>query len=110
MLPNCDKSAARRRIYPSVCALVAAAAIDLDVEVADFLAKRVAIDPEQIGGADLVAARGRERRRKQRIFDFAQDAVVEPSRRQTVLEAGEIGGKVTLDGGTEPLFAGVSFF
>jgi hypothetical protein len=37
----------------------AAAAEHLDVEIADLLAQRVAIDPEQIGGPDLVAAGGR---------------------------------------------------
>src|SRR6185312_8963020 len=36
-----------------------AAAINRDVEVADLLAQRVAVEAEQIGGADLVAAGGR---------------------------------------------------
>src|SRR5262249_42112979 len=74
--------------YPA--RLAAAGAIDLNFEVADFLAQRVAVDPEEIGGADLIAAGGRERRRQQRPLDLAQDAMIEAGRRQGVVEAGEI--------------------
>src|ERR1700736_4781512 len=35
--------------------------IDLDVEVADLLAQGIAVDAEEIGGADLVAARRGQR-------------------------------------------------
>ncbi len=46
-----------------ICYLGSAAAEDLDVEVADLLAKGVAVDAEQIRGADLIAAgRGQGRR------------------------------------------------
>src|SRR5580698_11308188 len=68
----------------------AAGAIDLDFQVADFLAQRVAIDAKEIGGADLVAAGCRQCRRQQRAFDLAKDAVIEARRRQAVVEAGKI--------------------
>ena len=73
------------------------AAIDLDIKIADLFAQRVAVDPQQVGGADLVAARGCERRRQQRIFDLPQDAVIEAGRRQAVIETGEICREMPLD-------------
>src|SRR5882757_4127571 len=72
----------------------AAAAIDLNIEVPDLLAQRVAVKPEQVGGADLVAARGRQRRGKQRHLDLFQDAVIEPRRRHAVGKAREVRGQV----------------
>src|SRR5262245_33828312 len=63
------------------------AAKDLNFEVADFLAQCIAVKPEQIGGTDLIAARGRESRRQQRIFDLPQNAMIEPGRRQAVLKS-----------------------
>ena len=62
-----------------------------------FLRSVLRLTPKQVGGADLVAAGGGQRRRQQRIFDLAQDAMIEARRRQTVLEAGEIGGEMPLD-------------
>ena len=62
----------------------AAAAEHLDVEVADLLAQGVAVEAEQLGGPDLVAARGRQRRGHQRLLDLPQDAVIEAGRRQVV--------------------------
>src|SRR5438046_9224722 len=69
---------------------------DLDVEVADFLTQRVAVDPQQVGGADLIAARSGQRHRQERMLNFAQHPVVEPGRRQAVAKAREIGGEVAL--------------
>src|SRR3569833_1614127 len=63
---------------------------DLDFEIFDLLAQGVAVDAEQVGGAYLVAARRGQRRRQQRMLDLAQDAMIEPGRRQTVFEAGEV--------------------
>ena len=40
----------------------AAGAIDLDFQIADLLAQRVAVDAQKVGGADLVAAGCRQRR------------------------------------------------
>src|SRR5215475_3029404 len=75
----------------------AAAAEDLDFEISDFLAQRVAIDPEQVRRADLVVSCRRERHREQRMLDLAQDAVVEAGRRQRLAEARKIRRQVALD-------------
>jgi hypothetical protein len=75
-LPNCDNSGARKVALWPIGTIKnnerasAAAAEDLDIEIADFLAQRVAIDPEQIRRADLVTARGRERHRQERMLDL----------------------------------------
>jgi hypothetical protein len=45
-----------------VCDPLAAAPIDLDIEVPDLLAQRIAVEAEQVGGTDLVAACGRQSR------------------------------------------------
>src|SRR6266851_8829054 len=63
-----------------------AAAEHLDVEVADLLAQGVAVETEQIGGADLVAAGRRERHREERMLDLAQHPVIEAGRRHFVAE------------------------
>ena len=44
--------------------------IDLDIEVADFLAQGISVDAEQVGRPDLIAACGGQCRSQQRIFDF----------------------------------------
>src|SRR6201993_5411038 len=107
MLPNCDNSEARYialwRIgiikKAPIAGALAAAAEDLNVEVADFLPQRVAIDPEQICGADLVTASGRKRHRQERMFDLPEHPVVEAGRRKSVAEGREIRRQVPLDGG-----------
>ena len=89
MLPNCDNSEARCialwRIgiikKSPIARALAAAAEDLNVEIADFLTQRVAIDPEQICGADLVAASGRKGHRQERMLDLPEHPVVEAGRR-----------------------------
>src|SRR6266704_383619 len=70
----------------------------LDLQLADLLALGVAIDAQEIGGADVVAARGGERGRQQRIFDLPQDPMIEAGRRQGAVEIGEIFAEVPLDG------------
>src|SRR3712207_4192468 len=50
---------------------------DLDVEFAQLLAQRVAVEPEQLGRPDLVAARRRQGKLQERPLDLAQDPVVE---------------------------------
>src|SRR5580700_824672 len=77
--------------------LGSAGAINLDFQVADFLAERVAIDAEQIGGTDLVAAGCRQRRRQQRAFNLTKDAVIEARRRQAVVKTGKILREEALD-------------
>src|SRR5215470_5309911 len=81
----------------------AAAAEYLNIEIADLLAQRVAVDAEQVGGADLVAAGGRERHRQERMLDLAQHPMIEPGRRQLVAEAREVGRQMPLDRGRKPL-------
>src|SRR6266478_9456005 len=90
----CQITTIPRRVLPSKCAIpsgawpqgdqgivrrgsLIAAAIHLNVQVAYLLAQRVAIEPEQVGGADLIAPGCRQRRRQQRHFDFLEDAVIE---------------------------------
>src|SRR5262245_57291253 len=70
-------------LLPS-CIGSTAGADHLDVEIADLLAQGVAIDTQEVGGADLVSARCRQRGRQQRLFNLAQNAVIEPGRRQAV--------------------------
>src|SRR6266536_6460262 len=100
MLPNCDYSAAMppavRKILPRRRST--GGADYLDFKLADLLAQGVAIDAQEIGGADLVAARGGERGRQQRIFDLPQDPMIEAGRRQGAVEIGEIFAEVPLDG------------
>src|SRR5690606_37803776 len=52
------------------------AADDLNVEVTDLLAERVAVDAEEVGRLDLVSARGGERHAEERLFEFPQHAVI----------------------------------
>src|ERR1700747_2801944 len=75
-----------------------------DIEVADLLAQGVAVDPQEVGGADLVAAGGRKGRGKQGIFDLSQEAMVEAGRRQRVVDPGEVAQEVALDRTGEVLF------
>src|ERR1700722_10328675 len=57
-------------LTPNQARTLAPAAINLNIEVTDFLPQRVAVQPEQIRRADLVAARCRERGGEQRHFDL----------------------------------------
>src|SRR6266508_4742956 len=103
MLPNCDNSGAGkpgcgRSALPST-----AAAEYLDVEIADFLAQGIAVDPQQVGRPDLVPTGGCERYQQERVLDFAQYPVVEPGRRQFLAETREIGRQMPLDRGREAL-------
>ena len=61
--------------------LAAAGAVNLDLEVADLLAQGIAVDTQEIGGADLIASRGRKRRRQKRRLHFPQNAVIQARRR-----------------------------
>src|SRR6478735_6541442 len=112
MLPNCDNSAAHpaaKAIDPRILTYsrrgLAAAPIDLNVEVPDLLPQRIAVEAEQVSGADLVAARCRQRGREQRHLDFLEDAVVEARRRHAVREAREVRRQVRLDRAAEVLDA-----
>src|SRR5215510_7432863 len=78
----------------------------LDFQVSDLLAQGVAVDPQEISSADLIAPRSCQRDRQQRVLDLPQDTVIEPRGRQTLPESGEIGGQMALDSGRQPLLCG----
>src|SRR5260370_35697316 len=98
MLPNCDNSTAQRTASTCICCprlratgyrapftrlrASAAAAVDLDVQIANLLAQGVAVEPEQVGSANLVAPGRRQRGREQRHLDFLQNPWIEPRRRR----------------------------
>src|SRR5690242_14814987 len=71
---------------------------DLDIEITDLLAQGIAVEPQQGGSPDLIAARGRQGRHQQGSFEMLQHAVVQARRRQVAAVAGEMVGKVALDG------------
>ena len=77
------------------------AAVDLNIQVPDLLPQRIAVEAEQIGGANLIAARRRQRRREQRNLDFLEDPVIEPRRRHAVGEARKMRRQVGLDRAAE---------
>src|SRR5262245_420148 len=73
----CGRSAPRENVSLCCGKALAAAAEDLNFEIADFLAQRIAIDPEEIGRAYLIAPSGCERHRQERMLDLPQHAMVE---------------------------------
>src|SRR5450432_1514601 len=106
MLPNCDDSAACPAVglhWPAAFAIsiplrsglgapaaLITAPVDLDVQVANLLPQRVAVEAEQVSGADLVAPGRRQRRRQQRYLDFLEDPVIEARRRHPIGEPGKM--------------------
>src|SRR5690242_968389 len=91
----------RARWSQAAARALAAAAKDLNIEITDFLAQSIPIDPQKVGGPDLIAAGCSQRRRQQRVFDLAQNAMIETSGRQPVFKFRKIGSQVTLDRGAE---------
>src|SRR4051794_12346663 len=79
----------------------AAGPVDLDVEVADFLAQGVAVEAEQIRRPDLVAAGGGQRGGQQRHLDFAQDPMIQAGRRHAIGKARKMRRQVDFDGAAE---------
>src|ERR1700738_3520314 len=75
----------------------AARSVDLNVEVANFLAQGVAVEAQQIRRPDLIAPSRGQGRRPQRHLDFPEDAVVKPRRGHAVRKAGEMGGERDFD-------------
>src|ERR1700687_113810 len=67
-----------------------AAPVNLNVQIANLLPQRVAVETQQVSGADLIAAGRRQRRREQRHLDLLEDAVIEPRRRHAVGKAGKM--------------------
>src|SRR5258708_15464225 len=76
---------------------------DLYFQVPDFLAQRVAIDAQQVGSPDLVAAGRGKCRREQGVFDLPQDSMIEARRRQAIGKAAEILVEIALDRGRQVL-------
>src|SRR5581483_3172258 len=73
------------------------AAQHLDVELADLLAQGVAVEPEQRGRLQLIAARGAQAEADQRPLDVLENAVVDPGRRQRVGVPLELAAEMALD-------------
>src|SRR5687768_3351439 len=73
------------------------AANHFDLQLAQLLAKRVAIEPQQLRRADLVAARCRQGQLQQGPLDLAQHPVIEAGRRHAVAVAGEIAPQMPPD-------------
>src|ERR1700748_3108240 len=103
MLPNCDNSTApapdggaehhawqraMRVLVPKN--LLIAASVDLNVQVANLLAQRVAVEAQQVRRPDLIAPGRRERRRSQRLLDVLAYAVIETRRRHAIGETREM--------------------
>src|ERR1700731_4391246 len=93
MLPNCDNSTAfrpsgwvARRAAPGAHGLSTAAAVDLNVQIADLFAEGIAVKPQEVGRPDLIAAGRCQRRGEQRHLDFLEDAVIETRGRHAVGE------------------------
>src|SRR5664279_3674345 len=80
---------------------LASAAVDLDVEIADFLAQCVAVKAEKVGGTDLIAARRGQCRRQEWNLNLLQNPVIKARRGHAVREAGEMRGQIGFDGATE---------
>src|SRR3954471_12891835 len=97
MLPNYDNSTALPS-DPEIAPVpfgrtakpLAAAPIDLNVEIPDLLPQGIAVEAKHIRRPDLVAARRRQRGGQERHFDLLEDTMVEARRRHTVGEAREM--------------------
>src|SRR2546423_1485667 len=107
MLQNCDKKVRRRT--PTRRNASAIGPKHLDIEVADLLAQRIAVDAKEVGGADLIAARGCQGRRQQRMPPPARHAMIGAGGRQVVAEAKKMGGQVAFDRRTETVVLRVRF-
>ena len=68
-----------------------------DVEIVDLFAQRIAVEAQKLGRLDLIAARRRERRRNQRIFELPQDPMIDAGRRQAIAVGPEQFGQMPLD-------------
>src|SRR5882762_3605554 len=104
MLPNCDDSTAclpwshmagsrsvrRTRGRSWNCEILIAAPVNLDVQVANLLPQRVAVEAQQVGGANLVTPGRRQRGRQQGHLDFLENPMIEARRRYPVRETGKM--------------------
>ena len=56
-------------------------AIDLNIQIPDFLPQRIAVETQQISRPDLIAPGCGQRGREQRDLDLLENAVIEARRR-----------------------------
>src|SRR5271156_5282460 len=78
------------QMAPITAVSLAAAPVDLNIEIADLLAQRVAVETQKIGGTNLIAPGSRQRCRQQRNFDLLEDPVVEAGRRHAIGKSGKM--------------------
>src|SRR6516164_7425386 len=76
---------------------LAAAAINLDIEVPDLLSQGIAIEAQEVRGTDLIAAGGRKRSRQERHLDLLQNPVIEAGRGHAVGETREVRRQIGFD-------------
>ena len=88
MLGHCNKKCWLLRSQP---------ANYLEAEVADFFPERVPVEAQEMGRADLIAARRRKTDGKKRPLDLLQHAIVEPRRWEMVSLPQEILREMALD-------------
>src|SRR6267378_2795138 len=69
-----------------------------DVEVLYLLAQRVAIEPQETGGAQLIPARCPKRQGQQRALDLGNDTIVHAIRRQALAMGDKKRLQVPVDG------------
>src|SRR5688572_18055500 len=80
-----------------------------DVEVADFLAQRIAVQSEELRGLDLIASGRPKRDADQRCLDLPQHAVIQPRRRQAIAVLAEIARQMALQCGADIVGLGRPF-
>src|ERR1700682_4268751 len=101
MLPNCDDSTAclpwshigRQPQRPQSARnreILIAAPVNLDVQVANLLPQRVAVEAQQVGGANLITPGRGQCRRQQGYLDFLENPMIEARWRYPVREAGKM--------------------
>src|SRR5258707_1507976 len=102
MLPNCDDSTACPPGATFVCRLrvrktrrsnrqiLIAAPVNLDVEGANLLSQGVAVEAQQVSGANLVTPGRRQCRRQQGNLVFLPATMAQAPRRYPVIETPKI--------------------
>ena len=83
--------------------LLRAASCDGNIQIADLLAKGIAIDPQDMGCLDLIPAGDFQGQTDQRPLHLTQDTVIDARRRQGIAVAGKILPQMTFDAGRQPL-------
>src|SRR5215472_8489835 len=79
---------------------------DVDVELADLFAQRVAVEAEELRRLELIPARRSQRNQDQRLLDFAQHAIIKAGGGQPALMRREVIAQMTLCGTAQPFIGG----